>query len=414
MGLESVGYAQRTISARLAVIGMLRMPYLAWLQIARGIPRRIEKLMESIFMRPFVSLLVLLSASVATGQEYKVGDKVVVIKNETPVKGEKEVVNKLLAGETLIVRAIDGITLQVSGRKSGWIMNENVVTFDKSIDYFTQAIANDSNNTTLLYGRGLIWTEKGELEKAIADYTEVIRIEPNSVKAFTGRGYARSLKHDYVGAISDHTQAIRLAPNNVTAYQGRGNDRNATGDFDGAIADFDKGIQVEPHSTGCYCGRGVAKQSKRDYDGAIADYTEVIRLDPTFVRAFDNRGIAREAKQDFNGAIADYSEAIRLDPKNATGYWGLGLLMASCPDSNYRNGEKAVTNMKMAVSLLSEKDGNVLEGLAAAYAEAGNFDEAIKWQSKALDLAPEMHKATFRTHLDLFKQHRPYRGEVKK
>ncbi len=52
--------------------------------------------------------------------------------------------------------------------------------------------------------------------------------------------------------------------------------------------------------------------------------------------------------------------------------------------------------------------------LAAAYAETGDFSNAVKWQGKVIELAPEKGKAILRSRLDLYKAHKPYREDVKK
>jgi len=60
------------------------------------------------------------------------------------------------------------------------------------------------------------------------------------------------------------------------------------------------------------------------------------------------------------------------------------------------------------------KDGAMLDTLAAAYAETGDFPNAVKWAEKAIELAPKEIKGELRSHLDLFKAHKPYHEEVKK
>jgi hypothetical protein len=81
----------------------------------------------------------------------------------------------------------------------------------------------------------------------------------------------------------------------------------------------------------------------------------------------------------------------------------------------YRDGRKAVELAKKACELTEWKDAAVLATLAAAYAEAGQFDEAVKWQKKALEdkdfAASDGEKE--RTRLKLFEARKPYREEGK-
>jgi Tetratricopeptide repeat len=127
-------------------------------------------------------------------------------------------------------------------------------------------------------------------------------------------------------------------------------------------------------------------EDNKEYDKAIADYSEAIRLEPTHGAAFIGRGIAYTGNKKYDKAISDFSEAIRLDPSSAYAYSNLAWVLATCPEAVLRNGEKAIENATQACELSHWKNANHLDTLAAAKAESKNFDEAVKWQKKAMDL----------------------------
>ncbi len=88
-----------------------------------------------------------------------------------------------------------------------------------------------------------------------------------------------------------------------------------------------------------------------------------------------------------------------------------GLAGATCPAADDRDGQNAVRDAERARELLGRADGNDLATLAAADAEAGRFDEAVRWQKEAL-AEPEyasQHEALGRKVLNLYEEKTPYR-----
>jgi tetratricopeptide (TPR) repeat protein len=239
------------------------------------------------------------------------------------------------------------------------------------------------------------------------------RINPKYVDAYYNRGIAHQDKKDHDKAIEDYTEAIRLDPKHLIAYINRANVYRYKKDYDKAIKDYTEAIRIKPTYVDGYYNRGNIYTKKKDYDKAIEDYTRAIRLDPKYSFPYIGRGVTYKLKKDYDKAIEDYSQAIRLDPKGPYPYNHLAWLMATCPTADYRNGKKAVELAKKACELSNWKVWSWIITLAAAHAENGDFEEAIKWQKKAMHLSdfPKDKVDDGNKRLKLYKDHKPYREE---
>jgi len=203
---------------------------------------------------------------------------------------------------------------------------------------------------------------------------------------------------------TDDVDRAIVVGNSASEHYRRGVDLYAKKQLDGAIRELNEAIRLDPTSASAHCCRAIALNDKGDFASAISGYSEVLRIDPKHVWAFNNRGNSRAARGEFAGAIADYSEAARLDPSYAPPFKNRAWILATCPIVSVRNGQKAIESAKTGCELTDWKEPSYLEALAAAFAEAGDFDSAISTQSKAMglisDLAPRLKQYQDRRRLD--------------
>jgi Tfp pilus assembly protein PilF len=265
-------------------------------------------------------------------------------------------------------------------RLSGQALMALLLVLIPSAGFGRHGIWFDPEDARSYYNRGLAWCEKKDYDKAISEFTEAIRLDPNFARPYFVRGTIWGSRQEYDKAIADYTEVIRINPKDVVAHVLRGN----------------------------------AWSNKKEYDKAIADYTKLIRIDPEQAAGwYMNRGEVWRAKKEYDKAIEDFTEAIHIDPKGtggAVGYNNLAWLWATCPDAKYRNGKKARESATRACEITKWKDAEFLDTLAAAYAEAGDFESALKWQTSANALSVyAKEKKDGEARLKLYQDKQPYR-----
>ncbi|HTU27069.1 MAG TPA: tetratricopeptide repeat protein [Pirellulales bacterium] len=196
------------------------------------------------------------------------------------------------------------------------------------------------------------------------------------------------------------------------AYRDRAVVWHQKGELDLEIADYTERLKLDPEPA-TFNNRGIAYTKKQDYDRAIADFNQVIRLDPGHVRAWDNRGLAWSAKKVYDRALQNFHQAIQLDPNFASAYNNAAWLLATCPDQRYRDGRRAIQLATKACELSMWSSANQCGTLAAAYAEAGEFDSAIRYQTQAIKLSiPSSHFAAgANMRLKMYEEHKPFRDQ---
>jgi Zn-dependent protease/Tfp pilus assembly protein PilF len=187
------------------------------------------------------------------------------------------------------------------------------------------------------------------------------------------------------------------------------------GDCVAAVAAADRALELMPEGNparaDAHACRALALARGGHHEAAVKDYDEAIRLFPKGVPFHVNRGLSLAHLGRYAQAEEDYFHALDLDPRQTTALNNLAWLRATCPDPDFRDGPQAIEWAEQACRLSRWKVPSHLGTLAAAYAEAGDFAEAVAWQQKAqADPAYEkQHGEGARQRIQLYEARTPYR-----
>ncbi len=214
----------------------------------------------------------------------------------------------------------------------------------------------------------------------------------------------------YEAAAAHFAEALVLYPGYDKAHNNLGNVLYTQGKHEAAVAHYTEALRLNPGYADAHNNLGVALKAMGKYQEAEAQYAEAIRLDPSDVKAQINLGAVLSRQGKYKEAEAQYAEAIRLDPGFAGAYNASAMIKAACPEAKFRDGKKAVQFATRACELTEWKNATILDTLAAAQAEAGDFDAAVRSQKRAFELlTDEQQQADYRCRLALYQAKKPYR-----
>jgi len=205
---------------------------------------------------------------------------------------------------------------------------------------------------------------------------------------------------------------IENAPNQPNGYRGRASLKRELGDYTGALADQNKVIALsKPVLPFDLYIRGLIHQQMGTYEKALEDFREMIRGSRNTALHFlgyHHRGVVLWHMDKVTESLADFDECLRFNPRFSDCLRMKAWVMATHPNDKIRNSAKAVHLATKAFDLSHDKNEPFLETLAAAYAESGDFLEAIKVLNKAIALSGKSTK-TQTVMLEVFQQNKPFR-----
>jgi len=291
--------------------------------------------------------------------------------------------------------------------------------YQKAISSYKQALEIDPNNALAWYGLGLCCAKQENYEKAAKCYEKVIQQKPDHIEAhaYLISVYEQLGKYDV--ALEYAVKAMELSPSdllpmmclNAWGYN-LSNYRDGLENYlqanENALDDVVKGLLYyclgETNSV-----KGNNKKAKDAYMKSCDIYKQLSKSKPDYYYAFWGLGSSYYGLKQYDEAIKAYNKAIKLHPKPLSSYVKLSFLYSTCPEAKFGNGKVAVELAIKACELTAYENDVCLSVLAAACAECGDFEKAVEYQKKAIELADDEAKAEYKKRLEAYKANKPWR-----
>jgi tetratricopeptide (TPR) repeat protein len=234
---------------------------------------------------------------------------------------------------------------------------------------------------------GILLRRKGQLDEAIAHFQKALEIQPDNARVHNNLGNALLQNGQLDEAIAHFQKALEIQPNLAVVHDNLGAVFLKKGQIDEAIAQFRRALDIQPGLVEAHYNLGLALFQKGQLDSAIAHFAKVLEIQPDLADAHANLGTVFLQKGQVAEAMVHFQKVLELQPQNIQVLNNLAWMLATSPDASVRNGTRAIGLAQQAEQLSGGKDPAIITILAAAYAEAGRFPEAVTTAQQALQLA---------------------------
>lgn len=207
-------------------------------------------------------------------------------------------------------------------------------------------------------------------------------------------------------------QAQQAAPEDAGVLHKVGTLLRMIGEHARAVEVLRRALELAPDSAEARHLLGLALYEGGDKAAGQREWEEILRRQPGHVPARMAQAFALVEARQHAAAITSLREGLRHTPRSPTLANALAWILATSPDASLRNGEEAVNLALQAARATDRQEAQVLDTLAAAYAESGRFDEARNAILEALRVAQQSGQAElvqeFEARRALYEAGQPY------
>lgn len=323
--------------------------------------------------------------------------------------------------------------------------------FDEAIDHFRKVLEYKTDYAPVHNGLGYaLWTQ-GQVDEAINHYREALRIQPDYLDAHYNLALALKSQGALDESITQYQRVIELAPQHTEAHYNLALALQEQRKIDQAIDHYREAIKLNAGHAEAHNNLGIALATQGRINEAVAAFFDAVAINHDFAQAYYNLGMALSAQSRLQDAIAHLRKALALKADHAGAHYQLGRVqlklggheeealqhldqavllkpewpaalnalawtLATKAKTSFREGEKAIDLARRACALSGEQNPAFLDTLAAAYAAAGKFDQAVQTaetaQRVALQAQDTRLAAKILEHLHNYRHRKPYREDT--
>lgn len=282
---------------------------------------------------------------------------------------------------------------------------------EKAIQHYKQGLTVKPDDALAHYFLGQILLSNRQVE-AVEHFQHALRTNPQLVAARIQLGKVLRIQGATDEAIEQFRRVLMEYPESVEAHFNLGVMLTSQGDLEKGIRHLQQTVQLKPKNLQALMKLGDVLGNNGDFDGAADAFSRVVAIQPNIPRAHSRLAQALGELGKPVEAAAHLEKAILLKPTDQESMLQLAWLRATSLVEGLRDGVQAVELAERVSKATNSIDPRILDTLAAAYAEAGEFEAAVRVAAQALanlDPNQEIQANEISERLELYQQGQPYR-----
>ncbi len=313
---------------------------------------------------------------------------------------------------------------------------------EQALNEVGQVLDQTPDDANALILQGEVFRELGKLDEALESFDHATKLAPQAPSPFQNRGEIYRDREDFDQAIDQFSKVLELQPGGLLSHVHRAEAYLLSGRLEEALADVEVVLEKQPLiSAHQIRARVLAKMDRlqeaieeikqvseampeqtdlkmqlalyyavnKQPSKAIAIYDKILESDEKNFMAWHSRGDAYLNAGQHPEAVADLQRALALEPNDSAVLNNLAWVLATSPEDQVRDATKAIELATKACEQTDYAKPHILSTLAAAFAEAGQFEKAIKWSQKAVDMEDPEHQEQLAKELASYQKGQPWR-----
>jgi len=220
------------------------------------------------------------------------------------------------------------------------------------------------------------------------------------------------VKH-WQNSITLFEYALKVTENNAGAETSYGGALAEAGRFDEAELHLSNAVRLNPTAPKAHNHLGNVLLNEGKLNEAIEHLNEALRITPDQAAVYVNLSIAYTKLGKYEQAIQNWTRAVELEPTIADILKNPAWLLATAGNVSAQDADRAIEFARRACELAGYKEPELLDTLAAAYAAAGRFEDAVRTAQQAIDAAKaggrEDLAGEIKNRMELYKTGQRYR-----